>query len=213
MPRKTSQGLTKKIYDEIKKRIVNHDLLPGMHLKEAWLADLLNSSRTPVREALRQLETDDLVIKEPNKGFSVRQMSVEEFYEIIVVREKLEGHAARLAAQKISDKEMRALNKIYEAYKSFCQKEVPITILNKFDDQLHFLILQSCDNLTIQRILQSLRDKIWQIRRRAPTPRMRKSVMEHLRIIEAIKKRNGDEAEKAMVDHLRAMKEDFHKQW
>ena len=213
MPRKTSQGLTKKIYDEIKKRIIDHDFRPGMHLKESWLAELLKTSRTPVREALRQMETDGLVIKEPNKGFSVGQMSIEEIYEVCVVREKLEGHAAKLAAQKISDKEMRALNKIYETYKRFSQKEVSISILNKSDDQLHQLILQSCGNQTIQRILQSLRDKIWQIRRRAPPPRLQKSVREHLRIIETIKNRDGCGAEKAMIGHLRAMKEDFHKQW
>jgi DNA-binding GntR family transcriptional regulator len=213
MRRKTPQGLTKKIYVEIKKRIISDDFQPGMHLKEVWLAELLESSRTPIREALRQLETDGLVIKEPNKGFSVGQMSIEEFYEICVVREKLEGHAAKLAAQRISEKEARALDKIYEAYKRFSQKEVSITILNKFDNQLHQLILQFCGNQTIQRILQGLRDKIRQIRRRAPPPRLQKSVREHLRIIETIKKRDGDGAEKAMIAHLRAMKEDFHKQW
>jgi DNA-binding GntR family transcriptional regulator len=213
MPPKRSQGLTVKIYEEIKKKIINQDFRPGMHLKESWVADLLKASRTPIREALRQLETDGLVIKEPNKGFSVGQMSIAEFYEIIVVREKLEGHAAKLAAQRISDKEMKALKEIHEAYIRFSQKEVPITTLNKFDTRLHHLILQACGNQTIQRILQGLRDKIWQIRRKAPPPRMQKSVREHLRIIEAIQGRDGDAAERAMVAHLCAMKEDFHKQW
>lgn len=210
---KTPRSLTKNIYFEIKKKIINHDFRPGMPLREAWLAELLKTSRTPIREALRQMEIDGLVVKEPNKGFSVGQMSIEEFYEIIVVREKLEGHAAKLTAQRISDKEMKALTKIHEAYKRFSQKKVSIPTLNKFDDRLHSLILQSCGNQTIQRILQSLRDKIWQIRRKAPLTRVDKSIKEHLRLIEAIQKRDGDEAENAMIDHLRAMKEDFHNQW
>jgi len=213
MPEETRQGLTKKIYDEIKKRIINNDFRPGMHLKEVWLAERLQASRTPVREALRQMEIDGLVIKEPNKGFSVGQMSLEEFYEICVVREKLEGHAAKVASQRISPKEMQSLNRIHESYKLFFQKEVPLPMLNRFDDQLHRLILQACGNGTIQRILLGLQDKIWQIRRRARPPRLQKSVKEHLRIIETIKNRDGYRAEKAMIAHLRAMKEDFHKQW
>jgi DNA-binding GntR family transcriptional regulator len=90
---------------------------------------------------------------------------------------------------------------------------VSVIVLNRFDDQLHQLILQTCGNATIQRILQGLRDKIWLIRRRARPPRLQKSVTEHLQIIEKIKNHDGDGAEKAMIAHIQAMKEDFHNQW
>ncbi len=113
---------------KIKKRIVNNDFRPGMRLKEARLTERLQTSRAPVRKALRQMKADGLAIKESNKGFSAGQMSIEEFYEICVLREKLESHAAKLTSQRISSKEMQSFNRIYEAYKRFSQEEVSVLI-------------------------------------------------------------------------------------
>ena len=104
-----SRGTTAHVYQEIRKAIADRTFEPGQQLQEAFLADWLGVSRTPVREALRHLERDGLVVPKHARGVVVAQVTVEDIAHGYLLLEVLEGLAARLAAQRIDDEGARKL--------------------------------------------------------------------------------------------------------
>ena len=107
------QGAYRRLLEEIRRG----DLLPGQRLREIEIADRLGISRTPVREAIRQLENDGLIVHLPRQGATVRALDYAEIMELYDMRTVLEGTAARLAARSASDvelAELRAINRDLE---------------------------------------------------------------------------------------------------
>lgn len=149
-------------------------------------------------------------------GFSVQQLSIQEFYEICVIRELLEGHATKIAASKLQEQDILELKKSQEKFQILQNKNSVSNLLerhNELDAHLHGLILRCCGNRTIQRIIQNLSDKIQQIRYTATPERLKSSILEHLKIVEKLLDQDAHAASEAMVDHILALKENFHKQW
>jgi DNA-binding GntR family transcriptional regulator len=209
------QSIIPQIYREIKKNIITCQYKPGTSLEETKLAAQFNVSRTPIRAALIKLQNEGLLSSSPRKGFSVQQLSIHEFFEIAIVRELLEGYSTKMAAGKLQEADIRELEKVREEFKRLQEESLGGTLEkhNELDAQLHGLILRCCGNLTIQRIIQNLSDKIQQIRFTATPQRLKGSIEEHLRIIDNLLTHDGDAAARAMVDHILALKESFHKQW
>ncbi len=98
-------------YDMLLKEIENGDLPPGTRLREAELAERIGISRTPVREALKRLESQGLVAHEPHHGTVVATLDYGEVAELYQIREVLEGTAARLGAQSATEAEIGVLQK------------------------------------------------------------------------------------------------------
>ena len=92
------------LYGQLKKQIFNEEITPGTWLIEREISEKYEVSRTPVREVLRVLATDGLIILEPNKGYCVRKLSFEELIEIFHARESVEGMLTRLACAKADEK-------------------------------------------------------------------------------------------------------------
>ena len=99
-------------YDAIRARILNGEIRPGDRLREVELAGDLGLSRTPVREAIRRLEQEGIVEHAPHKGAVVRLLDQGSVTELYLIREVLEGTAARLAAQHASAAEIDALGEV-----------------------------------------------------------------------------------------------------
>lgn len=109
-----ARGTTAHVYHEIRKAIADHTFESGQHLQEAFLADWLGVSRTPVREALRHLERDGLVVPNRARGVVVAQVTIEDIAHGYLLLEVLEGLAARLAAQSITDDEVVELRQMLD---------------------------------------------------------------------------------------------------
>ena len=180
------------------------------------MAHRFEVSRTPIRAALGRLECEGLVIGFPNKGYSVQKFSIQEFFEICVVRELLEGYAAEIAPNKISEQDIEQVKKLRKKFQLLLQKEITDSMIkkqNQLDLELHTLILRLCGNDTITNIILNLREKIQQIRSTGTPERLEKSISEHLRIIECICSGDGSGCKEAMISHLRGVKEDIPKLW
>ena len=105
--------LREKIYDKIKTRIIYGDLAQGEKLSEIELAESMGVSRTPLREAFRQLQMEGYIHALPNRGAYVKKLPPEEVEQIYSVIALLEGYAAKLAAKQISHVELNKLKKLH----------------------------------------------------------------------------------------------------
>src|SRR2546430_2051573 len=109
-------------YDHIRKRIVSGEYRPGQALVTELLSAEIGVSRTPVRDALRKLEADGLVIIQARLGASVKKMDVKEFREMCDLRLALESHAAGLAASNRTEAELREIHFALEAMRQLTER-------------------------------------------------------------------------------------------
>ncbi|MEO6246533.1 MAG: GntR family transcriptional regulator [Opitutaceae bacterium] len=140
-------------YDHIKKRILNGEYRPGMALMTNVLAIETGVSRTPVRDALRQLEADGLVVIQPRLGARVKQMDLKEFREMCELRLALESHAAGLAARQRNDDDLReigfALESMVQLTEQIIAKPADAPLLKQLvreDVRFHLAIMTVAKN-------------------------------------------------------------------
>lgn len=189
-------------YRHLKTRIMSADLPPGASLNELEIAAALGTSRTPVREAIRKLEQEGLVMRYPNRGAIVTKLSMTDVLEIWQLREILEPAACALAADRIDRDALARLEGAFlelrgqemgpEAYEAFLRADVG----------LHGLIVDSTGNATLRSVLGMLNERIVQVRVVTSPARFRSAVAEHLAIVGALKARDAQEAMAAMRRHL-----------
>lgn len=196
----TQQGHSayRRLLDEIREG----RLLPGDRLRETELADRLGVSRTPVRDAIRQLEADGLVAHVPRIGASVRQLDYSEVMELYEMRAVLEGTAARLAARAASDvelQEMAVLNDQITQAKTGAEA----ARLNRI---FHATLLDAAKNRFLSRSMQALQRSLWIIgpSQLLNTERAETAIAEHARIMAALAARDGGAAEIEMRCHIEA---------
>lgn len=189
-------NISDRICDIIRRQIVSRKLKPGTRLKEELLTDELGVSRTPLREAINRLVKDGYLEAEPRKGARVRKFQKKDIVEIYDIRMALEGLAVRLSLSGLDSGELESLKKLFD--------KNDIKTLCKADAQLHKLIVQNCGNKRLINILNNL-DNLVRIFRLAgywSPSRSKMAVADHLRIIEALLKKDPDLAEKRMRVHI-----------
>ncbi|MGH7943850.1 MAG: GntR family transcriptional regulator [Opitutaceae bacterium] len=147
-----------KAYDFIRKRILSGEYPLGQALITQTLAVEMNMSRTPVRDALRQLEADGLVVISPHVGASVKKMDLTEFQEICDLRLALETHAASLAARRRTDVDLRAISLALDAMRELTQaletaekEETILRDLIREDVRFHVAIIAASKNNLIKK--------------------------------------------------------------
>lgn len=140
-------------YDFIRERILSGEYAPGSALMTEQLAEVVGVSRTPIRDALRQLESDGLVEIQPRLGASVRKMDLREFLELCDMRLALEGHAAALAATHRTKLELGEMRFALETMRTLTdqivvakQEEPLISELVKADVRFHIAIMTAAHN-------------------------------------------------------------------
>jgi DNA-binding GntR family transcriptional regulator len=191
-------------YEQIRRLLLDAQVKPGEALSEYQLAKALHVSRTPIREALRQLEREGLVRSIPQKGVLVQELFPQDIVEIYVIRELLEGFAARVAALALSDEATRELSESMEvAARALSEGRVDEAL--ESDERLHTMITTATRNRRLDQILATLDDQVHRLRHlSAQVPgRLESTIHEHMEIAEAIRRRDPDEASQAMVRHLR----------
>jgi DNA-binding GntR family transcriptional regulator len=185
---KTVRDLKAEAYKSLKEAIVSRRLPPGSQLKESDLVEKLGVSRTPIREALNQLSKDGIVEIYPRKGAFVKNCSKEEVVEILILREVMEGLAARLATNHLSEESIRKLECFFAQYKDGSIDYA------QADELFHSMIIQACGSTRLVGLINNLKDSLQMLDMRAVSfrfpERITESLAEHMEIIVAFRKRN-----------------------
>ncbi|MDI6600379.1 MAG: GntR family transcriptional regulator [Thermoanaerobacteraceae bacterium] len=209
-PIETYKPLRDLVFEYMKESIISGEFKPGERLMEVQLASKLGVSRTPIREAIRKLELEGLVIMVPRKGAYVSDLSQKDILEVFEVRTALEGLAASLAAERMSNEELHMLTNIMEKFRECVDKSDENGIIEA-DTEFHNLIFQTTRNDRLIQINNNLQEQLkrFRIRYLETYKRPNKLIPEHEKIVEAIKKRTPETARKAAERHLESAQEDF----
>lgn len=202
-----NQTNAEKAYQEIKKKIIKTELAPGAVINESELMRELGYGRTPVREALNRLQSDDLVVVKPRRGIFVAELAITDLAQIFEVRVELEALSVRLACQRISEKELERLKDLADQYTEadISAKEEMIELDSKF----HALIRDATHNRFLISNLEyyyNLSLRIWYLALpRAAAEEI--DVKAHCDIYQAISAGDEELAVERIIKHIR----DFHK--
>ncbi|MDG4717902.1 MULTISPECIES: GntR family transcriptional regulator [Thalassospira] len=201
MSKKQEKPSGSSVYDMLLDAIDCGDLSPGSRLREVEIAERFGISRTPVREALKRLEQQGLVTHEPHHGAVVTVLDYREVGELYLVREVMEGTAARLAALHATDVEINVLREMVEADREFTDNPGELMRRNKlFHRQIHLL----ARNRFLDDLLENMRVSLVLLAGTtlAIQNRGAQSLDEHQEIVDAIARRDPDAAEKAARAHI-----------
>ena len=199
------KNLDAKVYNRLKAMILERKLLPGEKIPQEKLAQDLGISRTPLVSALKYLEKEKLVQSIPRRGFFVRLFTKQEMISIFELREVLEGLAARRAALNISDKEIEELRDFFVSFQGL----VDITDIKAYakeDRRFHHFLLEIGAKEFLKSILENYNIIIYSyqvISSEGLVQAPNESIQDHLAIIEAVSRRDGEAAENLMRNHLR----------
>jgi len=204
--------LSRKVYRALKTEIIKGSLKPGTKLSEGKIAEQMGISRTPIREALRELAAEGFVKITPNQGMIISNLSIEDIQEVLQIRGVLEGLAARLAAKTISNDEIKELEEILEKMKIYTQKN-DVIAFGEIDYEFHCLILKICSNKQLMKIYDNLNDKFhsYRIRTLIVSNKLQYFLNEHLKIAEAIKIGDSEKADRLSQKHVETVLKIFRR--
>jgi len=196
------------VYRELKERIISGELAPDTRLIELSIAAEFGVSRTPVREALKRLAAENLVLADPTRGIVVHAPDPAEIEDVFVLREALDGLAARLAAHRITPSELSRLRLIVDSMREAVENDrrEQIIVANM---RFHDVIYTAAGNQMLARVARDLRDFV---RRFSTLPfaspdRVHHVLDEHRAILEALEAHDPEAAERASHGHLVAARE------
>lgn len=197
----TSPSLAENVYQSLVRSIREGHYNPGDRIRETVVSKELGVSRTPVREALRRLQSERRVILEPQRGAIVAELDRHEVVELYQLRQQLEAAAARFAAQHASSAEIADMERILE--QSAAAAGDPRR-LNQINWQFHTAIYSAAHNRFLLRSIAAISDEIALLKGRKylPPSRPPQLYQEHLRILDAIRMRDSDAAAQAAHDHI-----------
>jgi DNA-binding GntR family transcriptional regulator len=197
-----------RIYIKIRDDITYGRLFPGERLVESKLVEELEVSRGPIREALRQLESEGLIKFESNKGVSVRKLSVSEIEQIYNLRSVIESYAARLCAQKASKEDIAYLKKSHESLKIAAQKSDYHSWIHN-NNLFHEFISENCGNIYLHQILSSLKRMVYQYFFSVVSipGHFNSYIEQHESILRSMARNDGKMAAKYMELHIKTFKQ------
>ena len=183
------------VYEQLKIQILTGKIAPGTRMMEVELAEDLGVSRTPVREAIRKLEKEALVVIEPRRGAYVSDVSVKEMVDTLVVREDLEALAASLTAKRITKEELEGLEKKVTDYSEAIASGDMEQII-RADESFHHKIVALSGNKALIQLFSSVQELSLRFRYLyyEDFTRYENMPVEHKEILEAIRTGDGDAA-------------------
>ena len=201
-----SDGLpsSERVYRQLRQMILSGELPPGTRLVEIHLGEQFGVSRTPVREALKRLTAEKLVLGDPVRGLVVHSPAPHEVSEVYLVREALESLAVRLAAQRITDDELRQLRVILQSMRDAVAKERTDLVVSA-NIAFHDVIYRAAGSATLWRLARELSDFVRRFSSGAFSSPERSSAVlgEHEEILDALERHDPDAAAAASSKHLR----------
>lgn len=204
-----------RVFQEIRQAIVEGGIPAGSKISEPELAKSYGISRGSLREAIGRLEACSLVVRKPNVGARVMTMSKEHLLEIYYVREALEGMAARLAAEAMTDDEIAELRRLLAQHKDQIEQDNGNTYMQKEGDlDFHYRLIQGSKN---SRLIGSLCDdlyyqmRLYRYQYGMRSQRVGRAYIEHEHIVDAIAHRDGEMAELLMRSHIRSSRKNVER--
>lgn len=200
------------VFETLKEAILTGKLEPKERLMEIKLADQLGVSRTPVREAIRKLELEGLVIMEPRKGAYVSDISFKDIIDTLEVREALETFAVKLAIEKNTVDDISEIETLNKSFKEAYQNK-DIEKMVEFDTKIHSAILNLSDNSKLISFMEELNEIMQRFRLIFfnETYNPERIDEEHQEVMKALKNKDVERAQKAMRQHLCTLREDIKK--
>jgi DNA-binding GntR family transcriptional regulator len=195
--------LSQKVYRVLKTEIIKGSLKPGTKLLEGKIAKQMKVSRTPIREALRELAAEGFVKISPNQGVIVSNASIENIQEVLQIRGVLEGLAARLATKIISEEEIKELEKYQKQMEYYTNKDNSLAF-SEIDAEFHELILNICGNNRLIQIRKNISNQAhrYRIRSLSIPGRLKYSLKEHQEILEALKRKDSEQVDRLSQKHI-----------
>jgi len=197
-------SLRGKVFIQLQNDILNGLYQPGDNLIETKLSEELGVSRTPVREAIRQLELEGLVQSIPNKGAIVKGISTQDIEDIYTIRMLIEGLAARWAAEKITAGELKELGEAVDLEEFYTVKN-DVSHLLLFDSRFHDIIFKASKSKPLMHTLSTFHHYVQRARNISLNnpERARLVLEEHKAILQAIMEHDAEKAEKLTTLHVR----------
>jgi DNA-binding GntR family transcriptional regulator len=195
------------VYENLRRRIIEGELRPGLPINEADFARELSVSKTPIREALRQLEQDGFVENIPGRGSTVSHIRPQDIREVFEIREIIEAGAAKRAARLRDNEELRA--KREEGKKLLENEQAGEAYVHEWGswEDVHLCIVKALGNQTLVDMYSGLLDRIKRFRshygKRFTERRLHEILTEHTAILDAIVDGDGQRAEQMVQQHLR----------
>ena len=200
-----SISIADQIFEQLERDILSGKYARGEQLSEVRLASELGVSRTPVREAIRRLEQEN-ILEDTGRGLLVVGISREDMLDMYDIRLQIEGRAARLAAERIGDEDLKAMREVLDLQRFYVEKggEQSSDQIKNLDSQFHALLYGACGSRPYCETLLGLHKKITKFRRASVSKQSRavRSHAEHEAIYDALAARDADAAEKAVLEHV-----------
>ena len=204
-----NESLADKVFEQLESDILGGKYAAGDIVTEIGLSNEFQVSRTPIREAIRRLEQENLV-SESGKGIKILGISYKDLSDIYEIRMRIEGLAARFAAKNITDEDLEKLSEVLDLQEFYTSKQ-KMNNVKDADSNFHDIIYRCCGSATLTDILGSLHRKIQMQRKSSLENKSRAvdAVKEHREIYEALKRRDADLAEALTVQHIKNAKENL----
>jgi DNA-binding GntR family transcriptional regulator len=191
------------VFNTLRQAILKGELAPGERLMEIQLAEKLGVSRTPIREAIRKLELEGLVLMIPRKGAEVAKISEKSLRDVLEVRRSLEELAIELACQRMTEMDMARLERDQKAFNEAIKKGDAMQIAET-DEQFHDTIYQGTGNDKLIQMLNNLREQMYRYRLEYIKDEDKRQILlvEHEHILNAVRNRNIADAKNAAREHI-----------
>jgi DNA-binding GntR family transcriptional regulator len=193
------------VYQMMRKSIEAGELRPGDRVMEVEIAERLQVSRTPVRDALRRLESDGMLVIEPRVGLQIASLSRSSILELYLMRELLEGTAAALCAAHATELELMELEDLVRKEKAL---QGDYEALSRHNRRFHEAIYHGAHNRYLEKSLNAVNDSMWLLGRSLmyKPERAEEAFTQHRGLLEAILARDSVTAERLAREHIAAAK-------
>lgn len=201
--KKENRSLTSIIFDRIREEILNNKYKVGEKIVEAKLAEELGVSRTPVREALKQLELDGLVENIPNRGVVVKGITTQDIADIYTIRMEIEGIAARWCVERMDETHIDTLKEIFELMEFYTFKK-DVDKCFELNTKFHETIYMATKSRYLEHVLKDFQIfmKATRIKSLKTEGRMEDSLEEHKLILEALVNKDVPLAVERIKNHI-----------
>ena len=191
------------VFNTLRRAILRGELKPGERLMEIQLANKLGVSRTPIREAIRKLQLEGLVLMIPRKGAEVAEITEKNLRDVLEVRCALEELAVQLACERIDKAKLQDLHAAAEHFREILDSD-DITAIGEADEAFHDVIFAATDNERLIQLLNNLREQMYRYRieylkKKECHPQL---LEEHAAIIEAIEAHDKEKATQITTQHI-----------
>lgn len=213
-------SISDQIYDLLKKKILNSEILPGERLMQEEVAKAFNASRTPIRQAFHLLEKDGLVERLPQNGFRITRLELETIKDLFAIRGVLEAYGVELACERIEPKTIETLRSIRDQAQQMLEssdipRETKLRRIFEFNSQFHETIYRSTNSRYLMDLISNLRNTVLRLRALGVRKKgsWKQALNEHSRLIDCLERKDKKAAGKLMRRHISNAMSHVLSQW